>query len=56
MSHHDEITQTIIRNSNMVYRLAYSQMKNKTDADDIYQEVFGKSLALTAQSMKKLGL
>lgn len=40
VSHHDEITQTIIRNSNMVYRLAYSQMKNKTDADDIYQEVF----------------
>lgn len=40
MDHHDEIKQTIIRNSNTVYRLAYSQMKNKADADDVYQEVF----------------
>lgn len=30
----------IIRNSNMVYRLAMSQMKNKFDADDVYQDVF----------------
>lgn len=26
--------------SNMVYRLAFSQTKNKSDADDIFQEVF----------------
>lgn len=26
--------------SDMVYRLAYAMMKNKSDADDIYQEVF----------------
>ena len=26
--------------SNMVYRLAFSQTRNKSDADDIYQEVF----------------
>ena len=25
---------------NMVYRLAYSQLRSKADADDIYQEVF----------------
>lgn len=30
----------IKRNSDMVYRLAFSQMKNKDDADDVYQEVF----------------
>lgn len=40
MDHHDELKQTIIRNSNTVYRLAYSQMKNNADADDIYQEAF----------------
>jgi len=30
----------ILRHSNMVYRLATSQMKTKFDADDVYQEVF----------------
>ncbi len=30
----------IRRNSEMVYRLAFSQMKNKDDADDVYQDVF----------------
>ena len=30
----------IKRNSNMVYKLAFSQMKNKDDADDVYQDVF----------------
>ena len=29
----------IDRYADMVYRLALSQMKNKTDADDIFQEV-----------------
>ena len=36
----DEIKNVIMRNSDMVYRLAFSQMKNKDDADDVYQEVF----------------
>lgn len=36
----DEIKFVILRNSDMVYRLAYSQMKNKNDADDVFQEVF----------------
>lgn len=40
MYHHDEITQIIKRNSDTVYRLAFSQMKNRDDADDVYQEVF----------------
>lgn len=40
MDHHDELKQTILRNSNTVYRLAYAQMKNISDADDVYQEVF----------------
>lgn len=40
MPHHDEKTQIITRNSNMVYRLAFAQMKNKDDADDVYQDVF----------------
>lgn len=40
MDHHDELKQTILRNSNTVYRLAYAQTKNTSDADDIYQEVF----------------
>ncbi|MCL2427360.1 MAG: sigma-70 family RNA polymerase sigma factor [Oscillospiraceae bacterium] len=30
----------IIKHSNMVYRLALSQTKNKSDADDVFQEVF----------------
>lgn len=32
--------QIIKRNSDLVYKLAFSQMKNKDDADDVYQEVF----------------
>lgn len=44
MSKRDSLTeseiQTIKRNSDMVYKLAFSQMKNKEDADDIYQDVF----------------
>lgn len=36
----DEEIYVIKRNSDMVYRLAFSQMKNKDDADDVYQEVF----------------
>ena len=34
-------TQAAIdRYADMVYRLALSQMKNTTDADDLFQEVF----------------
>lgn len=40
MLHHDEMTKIIKRNSNMVYRLAFSQMKNRDDANDVYQDVF----------------
>lgn len=32
--------QIIKRNSDGVYRLAYSLVKNRADADDIYQDVF----------------
>lgn len=40
----DEQIYVIKRNSDMVYRLAYSQMKNSNDADDVYQEVFYRYL------------
>ncbi|MBQ2973907.1 MAG: sigma-70 family RNA polymerase sigma factor [Clostridia bacterium] len=36
----DDEVHVIKRNSDMVYRLAFSQMKNKEDTDDVYQEVF----------------
>ncbi|MCR1899971.1 sigma-70 family RNA polymerase sigma factor [Irregularibacter muris] len=36
----DSLETTIKAYSNMVYRLAFSQTRNKSDADDIYQEVF----------------
>lgn len=37
----DECLENVIKAySNMVYRLAFSQTRNKTNADDIYQEVF----------------
>ena len=32
--------EVIRRNSDMVYRLAYSLVKTRADADDIFQEVF----------------
>lgn len=38
--HTDNEIKIIKRNSDMVYRLAFAQMKNKNDADDVYQEVF----------------
>lgn len=40
MNRHDEMIQIIERNSNAVYRLAFAQMKNRADVDDVYQEVF----------------
>ena len=38
--HVDSIRESIERYTDMVYRLAFSMMKNKYDADDIHQEVF----------------
>lgn len=39
LSHTD--AETVIQfYSNMVYRLAFSQTKNQSDADDVFQEVF----------------
>lgn len=59
MDRHDEIKQIIERNGNMVYRLAYAQMKNSADTDDVYQEVFYRyirnSPCLKMKSMKKHG-
>lgn len=42
MTKEEQITaeNVIDRYADMVYRLAVSQMKNKADADDIFQEVF----------------
>jgi RNA polymerase sigma-70 factor (ECF subfamily) len=36
----DSVRESIEKYTDMVYRLAFSMMKNKYDADDIYQEVF----------------
>lgn len=35
-----DIDRIIDANSHTVYKLAYAQVRNKNDADDIYQEVF----------------
>lgn len=43
--HKDNSYEEVIkRNSDMVYRLAYSLVKTRADADDIYQEVFMRYL------------
>lgn len=39
-NHKEYIQKTIETYSPMVYRLAYSLVKNRSDADDIHQEVF----------------
>ena len=37
----DEFNETVLRDySDMVYRLALSQLKHKADAEDVFQEVF----------------
>jgi len=36
----DSMAEVIKKHSDMVYRLAYSLVKNRYDAEDIYQEVF----------------
>ncbi len=61
MDHQQQfLIETIKKNSDMVYRLAFSQTKNKVDADDVYQEVFlrfvKKSLLLKMIITKKHGL
>ena len=42
MTNEEQITteNAVDRYADMVYRLALSQMKNRTDADDLFQEVF----------------
>ena len=42
MTKEEQITAeaAVDRYADMVYRLALSQMKNRTDADDLFQEVF----------------
>lgn len=41
----DEVDAVIHTYSNMVYRLALSQTKNKADAEDVFQEVFLRLVA-----------
>ena len=41
----DCVDEVIEKNSNMVYRLALSQMKNKQDAEDVFQDVFLRYIA-----------
>ena len=36
----EQVSEIIKRNSNMLYRLAYSMVKTVQDAEDIHQEVF----------------
>jgi len=39
--HTNDCLENVVKTySNMVYRLAFSQTRNKSDADDIFQEVF----------------
>jgi RNA polymerase sigma-70 factor (ECF subfamily) len=39
-SKHDYVSQALDLHSDMVYRLAFSHMRNEHDAKDIYQDVF----------------
>lgn len=45
--------ETILRYSEMVYRLAYSLVKDRYDADDIYQEVFTNYIRKNSQFESK---
>jgi len=38
----DWVDEVVDKYADMVYRIAFTQMKNKADADDIFQEVFLK--------------
>ena len=44
----DWVDEVVDKYSDMVYRIAFTQMKNKTDADDVFQEVFLKLCKSTA--------
>ena len=56
----DSVRESIEKYSDMVYRLAFSMMKNKYDADDIHQEVFvqyiSKYSTLESEEHKKAWL
>ena len=56
----DLVKETIEQYSSFVYRLAYSLVKSRSDADDIHQEVFiafmKKSLILQVWRMRGRGL
>jgi len=36
----DYLDDIVAKYKSMIYRLAVSQMKSKSDADDVFQEVF----------------
>ncbi len=36
----EQAEQVIVRQSDTVYKLAFAQLRNRSDADDVYQEVF----------------
>jgi len=38
----DWVDEVVDKYADMVYRIAFTQMKNKADADDVFQEVFLK--------------
>ena len=38
----DRVNEVVDKYADMVYRIAFTQMKNQADADDIFQEVFLK--------------
>ena len=40
--HGDWVDEVVDKYADMVYRIAFTHMKNKADADDIFQEVFLK--------------
>lgn len=40
--HGDWVNEIVDKYANMVYRIAFTQMKNKADTEDIFQEVFLK--------------
>lgn len=49
----DSQLDTIEKYSDMVYRLAYSMMKSRQDADDVHQDVFVKFLYFCPQFASK---
>lgn len=37
---HEQVEETLAKYADMVYKIAFSQTKNKCDAEDVFQEVF----------------